>query len=140
MKLDVTVELNLKTKEASATVLKAARLAMKDTVIDTANTTIKCSPVKTGNNRRSIFFGVSDMGHKQASGEGRHEKDTWTGEDDSLLDNSKIQGVIYSTSGYGGFLETGTSKMAAQPYIKPAADRNVQKFPGFMKKYLAGAA
>ena len=27
---------------------------------------------------------------------------------------------VYSTSGYGGYLETGTKRMAARPYIWPA--------------------
>lgn len=31
-----------------------------------------------------------------------------------------LVGRVYSTSGYGGYLETGTSRMAAQPYFYPA--------------------
>lgn len=119
MKLDVTVELNLKTKEATATVLKAAREAMRDTVVDVTNDAVKDSPVLTGNNRRSIKGETSGFG----SGE--------------VVDQDKIQGAVYSTSGYGGFLETGTRKMGARPYFKPAADRNVPKFPQRMKEHLA---
>jgi hypothetical protein len=32
---------------------------------------------------------------------------------------------IFSTSGHGGFLEVGTRKMGAQPYIYPAFQSNV---------------
>jgi HK97 gp10 family phage protein len=32
---------------------------------------------------------------------------------------------IYSTSGHGGFLEVGTKKMSAQPYIWPAFQKNL---------------
>lgn len=118
MRMNVTVELNLKTKEASEKVLKAAREAMRDTVVDVTNDAVKDSPVLTGNNRRSIKGEVSGFG----SGE--------------VVDQDKIQGAVFSTSGYGGFLETGTRKMAARPYFKPAADRNVPKFPQRMKEYL----
>lgn len=118
MKLNVTIELNLKTKEASEKVLKAAREAMRDTVVGTTNDAVKDSPVKTGNNRRSIKGETSGFG----SGE--------------VVDQKKIEGAVYSTSGYGGFLETGTRKMAARPYFKPAADKNIPKFPQRMKEHL----
>ena len=120
MKLDVTVQLNLKTKEASEKVLKAAREAMRDTVVDVTHDAIEGSPVLTGNNRRSIKGETSGFGSRE------------------VVNPDKIEGAIYSTSGYGGFLETGTRKMAARPYFKPAADRNVPKFPQRMKEHLAG--
>lgn len=119
MKLDVKVELNLKIKEASDKVLKAAREAMRDTVVNITNDAVKDSPVLTGNNRRSIKGETSGFGYGE------------------VVDQSKIEGAVYSTSGYGGFLETGTRKMAARPYIKPGADRNVPKFPQRMKEHLA---
>ncbi|MCJ7828162.1 MAG: hypothetical protein MUP81_00280 [Dehalococcoidia bacterium] len=118
MKLDVKVELNLKIKEATAQVLKAAREAMRDTVIDVTHDAVEGSPVLTGNNRRSIMGEASGFGGGQ------------------VVDQSKIEGAVFSTSGYGGFLETGTRKMAARPYFKPAADRNVPKFPQRMKEHL----
>ena len=55
-----------------------------------------------------------------------------------LVDDSQIEGAVYSTSGYGGYLEVGTSKMPAQPYIKPAMDKNftVEKYGEKVKRYL----
>lgn len=104
------VDLNLKTEEATDKILRAAREAMKDTVVDIHADSIKPpSPVLTGNNRRSMV-----------------------GE----TDRTKIEGKVYSTSGYGGHLETGTSKMPARPYIKPAFDRHVPNFPKRMKEHL----
>lgn len=98
------VKTNLKTKEAQNTVNKATEKALKNVIIDIANDAIKGSPVKTGNNRRSIMF--------EAKG---------------------LSGSVYSTSGYGGFLETGTVKMPARPYFKPALDRNIHKLPAGIK-------
>ena len=40
---------------------------------------------------------------------------------------AKIYAYIRSNSGHGGYLEKGTSKMAAHPYMKPAFD---QSLPG----------
>ena len=132
------IKLNLKDKEVTEAILNAARLAMRDTVVKIANDAIRDSPWETGNNRRSIFFGIAGMGHNQASGEGRKEGDTWTGEDKSVIDDSKSEGAVYSTSGYGGYLETGTWKMAARPYFKPAMDKHFtkEKFVELMKDYL----
>ena len=36
----------------------------------------------------------------------------------------ELSGAVWSTSGYGGYLETGTRFMSAKPYFKPALDRN----------------
>ena len=123
MIVTVDIKLNLKTREVNSRVAEALRQTLRDVVVEVARDAIHESPVDTGNNRRSIFFGATGFPHKQASPAGRKEKDTWTGADESVLDESKFQAVVYSTSGYGGFLETGTSKMSARPYMKPAADR-----------------
>jgi len=52
-------------------------------------------PGGTGTNRRSIDVSVVD------GPDGVHAE-------------------LFTTSGYGGYLEVGTSKMAAQPYLYPA--------------------
>lgn len=38
---------------------------------------------------------------------------------------SKIYAYIRSNSGHGGYLEKGTAKMAAKPYLKPAFDQSL---------------
>ncbi len=56
-----------------------------------ADTARDLTPYDTGHNRDSINHEVSGM-----------------------------TGKVYTESGYGGWLEIGTSKMAAQPYFRPA--------------------
>lgn len=107
MKLSCDIKLNIKDREFKDKVNKAGQKSLKDVVIDIANDAIKGSPYLTGNNRRSIKY--------EAEG---------------------LSGAIYSTSGYGGYLETGTAKMPARPYFKPALDRNLSRLPAGIKAEL----
>ena len=118
MKISIDTKMNLKTKEVQAKIKGASKKALRDVVTDIANDAIKGSPIAPiggGTNRRSIRFEVGPGG-EVAKNEG--------------------EGAIYSTSGYGGYLETGTVKMAARPYFKPALDRNIHKLPKIMKAEL----
>jgi hypothetical protein len=58
---------------------------------------VENSPVRTGTNRRSI--------------------DTATVPDDAT---ATVTATLFTQSGYGGYLELGTSKMKAMPYLYPA--------------------
>jgi hypothetical protein len=118
MKITVDVS-RLKTKEAQAEIMDAARKGMRDTVSEIHRDAVQNSPVLTGNNRRSLASESSGFD----TGEG-------------LIDQSKLEGAVYSTSGYGGFLETGTRRSGARPYIGPAAQKHVPKFPDRMKEHM----
>lgn len=107
--------LNLKTKEASAKVDKASKQGLTDVVTDIANEAIHNSPWLTGNNARSIKYEVGPGGE---------------------VAREELSGAIYSTSGYGGMLETGTVNMPARPYFKPALDKNIKKLPAGIKANL----
>jgi HK97 gp10 family phage protein len=129
MQIQATLKTNLKTKKVTEQVHKAAQKGMLKTVVAVASDTIKGSPWKTGNNRRSIAFEVSGLGSAEY---------LETGEKKSaeVVDGTKVQGAIYSTSGYGGFLETGTAKMAARPYFRPALDKHVDELAENIKEAL----
>lgn len=118
MKLEVDVKLDLKTKEAQEKVRKAVLQGLRDTIADVAQDAVNLSPVKTGNNRRSIKYEVSGMGSNE------------------VVDPKKMEAAVYSTSGYGGFLETGTSKMAARPYFKPSMDKHKDEIAPNIRRYL----
>ncbi len=128
MKLRVDIKLNLKLDEARKKTEEAVRLGLRDTVAGMWNDAVQLSPVKTGHNRRSIAAEVSGMGVVQKG------EDVEAGE--RMVDDSKLEAAVYSTSGYGGFLETGTVKMSAQPYVCPAWDMNVDKLVGNIKKHM----
>jgi len=128
MKMESTVTVNIKDDEVIRQVTEASKMAMRDTTVEVVHDSVQLSPWLTGNNRRSLVGEVSGMGGVASGGEGRTER---------MVDDSKIEGAVYSTSGYGGYLETGTSKMAARPYIKPSLDKNFteHKFGEKVKRY-----
>jgi HK97 gp10 family phage protein len=107
MNLTVKVLSHLKIPEVQSKVKTAGAKALKDVITDIASDTIKGSPVDTGNNRRSIAFEAKET-----------------------------SGSVYSTSGYGGYLETGTKRMRPRPYFKPALDKNIKKLPAGIKANL----
>ena len=105
MKLNVRILTNIRTGEVKKKINDRAEKAVREVVVLIAADSIKPpSPIDTGNNRRSITYDVKGL-----------------------------EGEVYSTSGYGGFLETGTSKMPARPYMKPALDRHIGKLGEFMQ-------
>ena len=107
MKIKSRIKLNLKTDEVISKVESATREGLRDTVVAITADAKKGSPVLTGNNRRSIDYDIKNL-----------------------------VGRVYSTSGYGGYLETGTVKMSARPYFKPALDRNIGGLAGNIRVHL----
>lgn len=101
MEIRTKWRINVNVPRTMGVVNDATEEGLRDTVVETAAEVVRGSPVLTGHNRRSIDFWVK-----------------------------RLRAKIFSTSGYGGYLETGTSKMVAQPYFKPAADRH---FPNFVR-------
>lgn len=69
------------------------------------------SPYITGTNRRSIATDTQEAG-------------------------GRVEGSIFTQSGYGGYLEVGTSKMAARPYLWPAVERHASKIFERMRRFL----
>ena len=79
--------------------------------IDIQTEAKELSPYISGTNRRSIGIDVQEVG-------------------------GRVEGSIFTQSGYGGFLEIGTSKMAARPYLWPAVERHAPKVFERMRRLL----
>jgi len=128
MNMTSEITVNIKSEELNKKVAEASKQAMRDTVVEVTNDAVKESPWITGNNRRMLVGEVSGMG-VVATEEGQCER---------LVDDSQIEGAVYSTSGYGGYLEVGTSKMPPQPYIKPAMDQHftAENYGEKVRRYL----
>ena len=124
--INVKMILNLRTDKVISLAQKAGQKGTRDTVVAIHRDTVHDSPYLTGHNRRSMTAEVSGMGTVARGVDSEPEK---------VVDDSKIQGAVYSTSGYGGYLETGTHSMGARPYIKPSYDRHIKELPGNIEKH-----
>lgn len=92
-------------RSSSGRVGAAASLAVRKTAADVERDAKINAPVDTGALKNSIGTTLT--------GDGRHGSMTAT---------------IGPTVNYGIFVELGTSKMGAQPYLFPAADRHAPTF------------
>ena len=131
MRLTAKFRLNIKTLETLSLVEKAGRLGMRDTVVAITRDAVEHSPVLSGHNRRSIVAEVSGMGTVKKGSEA---------EPDRVVDDGKLQGAVYSTSGYGGWLEIGhltrgRSFVGSRPYFMPAFWRHRGDLVGNIKKH-----
>ena len=81
------------------------------------------SPFDTGLNRSSLGWSLSELG--QASFGTLTTGGAGGGVPGVTSDRDKISVLIAGTSGYSGWLEIGTRRMSARPYIKPGAERAV---------------
>lgn len=97
---------------AQATTGKLAQTVVRKTARDITRDAKLLAPVDTGNLRASI--GHSDLRTVGQSGDMSVE--------------------IGPTANYGVFLELGTSRMPAQPFMGPAADRNEGPFAQALAK------
>lgn len=131
MKISFNLITNLKIPEVIDELEKAATEGLRDSITDIAGDVIKGSPKVTGHNRRSIAYKMRGKVTRRRSPRAG-EKPFEEGEPDV----KSLEGAVYSTSGYGGYLETGTVNMGAQPYFKPALDKNIKKLPNNIKAYL----
>lgn len=122
MKLLVNFVTNIKSQEVIDKVKKATDKALLGAMVAIASDVIHLSRHVTGHNRRSIAYKIGSKVTALGASQGG-EAPFETGEPDI----NKGQAAIYSTSGYGGYLETGTAKMAAKPYFRPALDKNKDK-------------
>lgn len=114
MKVSVDVVTHLKIREVQTKLHKAEREALADIVVDIHRDAAELSPYQYGTNKRSLRFEVGPGG---------------------VVAKEELEGAVFSTSGYGGYLEFGTILMPARPYVKPAYDKNIHKLPGKIKEH-----
>ena len=129
MKFKTTWKANLKTQEVIDEVNDASEYAVKDVVILIANAVVKGSPVLTAHNRRSIVYKIGNskvsMGRIK-SGEKPFNEET--------VSVGKNEGAVYSTSGYGGYLELYHKSKAG--YFRRAMEAHMGKLPSGIKARL----
>lgn len=100
---DAKWTLNINAEQAKADTLAAIRAGVAEVFeLDIKPDAVENSPYLTGHNRRMI-------------------------DEDVELVAGRVQARLYSQSGYGGYIELGTKKMKARPYLWPAFNKFVSK-------------
>jgi HK97 gp10 family phage protein len=121
--ISATFGLNLHTTEAMANVGDALFAATQDIFAEITFTAAELSPVLDkatserfpGENRESLRDSIRHTVTQHAEG---------------------VRAKVFTTSGYGGWLELGTVKTRAQPYIFPAFEQHIGKLPEATKERL----
>ena len=83
------------------TLVPRASAVVRKVALDTEADAKQLAPVDTGNLRNSITTAVQGDG---------------------------LRAAVVATASYAPFIELGTSRMAPQPFMGPATDRNKPKF------------
>lgn len=100
---------NDRTKEVTAQLEKAIEIAMEAVGMEAEGDVKEITPVDTGNLRNSITHQYSKK--EQAE-------------------------YIGTAVEYAPYVELGTSRMTAQPYLKPALTNNLEKYKGILADYI----
>lgn len=87
------------------------------------------TPFKRGTNKRSINWTFADSTGRKTDGKAEDGQSV-----PRNLSVKKDQGAFFTQTSYGGYLETGTSKMPARPYMLPS----LQWVRGNLKNILEG--
>ena len=108
--IELNFELIPRRAAFDAAMRRAIANGMEDALDDPIKTAaVEGSPERRGTNKRSIDFDV---------------------------DRAKLTGRLFTQSGYGGYLEVGTPRMAARPYMVPAVEQHKDAIAKAIKRHL----
>lgn len=129
--------LNLRTVPALAETKAAILTAVKELFeLDITPQAKENSPVTAEGLARNLALQAQHkLGGRRVGGTGTNRRSI-----DNVVTETD-QGVmteLFTQSGYGGYLEVGTSKMRAQPYLYPAFEQHIGKLPGLIKGKIGG--
>jgi HK97 gp10 family phage protein len=124
----VTVRINPTAKKLAS---EKAFLATKEVfTLDILPAAVEASPVTPEGLQHNL-----EKGYKRPGGTGTNRRSI----DVEVTHTEKgASAKIFTQSGYGGYLETGTSKMRAQPYIYPSFVRFKSKIAQVYKRLVGG--
>lgn len=118
--------------EGAKAEFKAAALAGITEVfeLDIKPRAVELSPVTPEGLQRNLEMGKKGV---KATGTGHNRQSV----DAEVEETEKgIKATLFTASGYGGYLELGTARMAAQPYLMPAFEEFSPTIAGKIKEKL----
>jgi HK97 gp10 family phage protein len=125
--MPISLKLNLRTEELKERKAEAVRAAVTEVFeIDIKGRAKELSPVSEDNPQVGT-------GKYRPTGLNRNSIDT-----EVEIVPEGVKATLFTQSGYGGYLETGTHLMEARPYLYPAFDEFVGKIPEKTRENLNG--
>jgi HK97 gp10 family phage protein len=118
--------LTLRTVSAQAAIKAAIMEATQEVFeLDIVPTAKELSPVTAEGLARNLALQAEHkLGSRRPGGTGLNRNSI----DSEVTDTEQgPQAELFTQSGYGGYLEVGTSKMRAQPYLYPAFEEHIAK-------------
>ena len=109
---------------------RATKVALMAGIIDMHGQAVELAAVDTGNFKGSLSWTVGGEVGGLNSGGGRSTPDQGVNKTDET-DTAYLGTNVH----YGPYLEYGTSKMAAQPSLRPAFDERKKYTPEIMAKH-----
>jgi len=118
--------------EVKTVILDATREVFDEDIVPTAK---ELSPVTPEGYARNLELKAEGKLSRPAMGTGHNRRSI-----DSVVNPSDAgpEAELFTQSGYGGYLEVGTSRMRAQPYIYPAFEQHIGKLPLRVKEKIGG--
>jgi HK97 gp10 family phage protein len=119
--------------EVKSTILQATQDTFELDIVPTAKA---LSPVTEEGYQRNLELKAEHkLGGRRAMGTGTNRRSI-----DSVVNDSPDGPVaeLFTQSGYGGYLELGTSRMRAQPYLYPAFEMHIGQLAARVKDDLGG--
>lgn len=98
-----------------------------------ANIVYRSNPDAKQQAHDAIFAGIRDVFELDIKPEAQQNTPVLTGNNRRSIDTEVTQteqgtvAQLFTQSGYGGYIETGTHKMKAQPYLWPAVVKFIGK-------------
>lgn len=135
MSIQAVATLNLRLGPALAqikdVILSATTDLFEEEIVPTAKDLSPVTP--EGMARNEELAAEHKLGGRRVGGTGTNRRSI-----DSVVTDvpEGVQAQLFTQSGYGGYLELGTSKMRAQPYLNPAFDEHIGKLPERVKEKL----
>lgn len=124
MAIHAVVGLNLHTGDALLSVKTAVLSATQDLFDEEIVPTAKeLSPVTAAGYEHNLELEAEHkLGGRRAMGTGTNRRSI----DSTVTETEEgVQAQLFTQSGYGGYLELGTSRMRAQPYLNPAFEAHI---------------
>jgi len=113
--------------QAHAAILEATQQVFE---LDIKPDAVENSPVTEEGYLRNLALKAEGKLNRPPGGTGHNRRSI----DTTVAATEKgVEAKLFTQSGYGGYLELGTSKMRAQPYLYPAFARHVSKIPQQVK-------